>query len=404
MNSNIKTEPKYFYLVTIDILKGFSIFLMIAGHTLLFWDHKIVYKWPDITFAVAFFIAIALLAHPCFFFLYGFNVVDSLLIKKDSSERREIRSRYLKRAMIFFLIAEFCEGSTALVNSPEYLINFLLTWELFHMFALSTILLLLVFEFAWKVESKGYWNHERVIVTVLSVFLILVITIFLLIHDYSNKIGIPGYYVNLDINSILQRTFFEYGQNPVIPWVSFPIVGGLIAVFLNLPHEHRDIVIKKAGVVLTGGILSLIAGFLFLEKERYTSTPTLRPASSSFVFIAIGILTLTTMTLILLIDLNSRYSRKNVNKVLLPVVLVSEISLTLYIVHNVAYIIPPQLIRLIISTEMAILVISIIYALFFIPVAYYWQRWNFKYSLEWMIWKLQRTQWRWWTKPQVKNE
>lgn len=403
MNTTMFIKQQPFYLATIDILKGFCILMMIIGHTILYWDHSIVYKWPDITPVVAVFLSIALIAHPGFFFLYGFNVVNSLLRKEDPVERDETRIRLLKRTVIFFLLAELCEGAAAIINSPEYLLNFLLTWELFHMFALSTFILLIVFEFAWKIESQSSWSHRQVSLTVLTTFLVLIIFFFLLIHDYSNLLRIPGYYVNLDIISILQRAIFEYGQNPVIPWLSFPIVGGLLAVFLNLPFEKKEDLVKKSRVASIGGILVLIIGIMLLVKERYVSTPVLRPASSSFVFIAIGSLVLTTTAMILFIDLNTHNSGKRVKRLFLPAVLVSKISLTLYIIHNIAYIIPQQLTRSLFPTESAILVIGIVYSLIFVPIAFYWQKSGFKYSLEWMIMHLQNAQWRWWIKTPTKS-
>ena len=397
MNKDLKTEQKRFYLATVDILQGVSIFLMIIGHVMLWWDPSIDSRWPDITLPAALIIAIALPAHPGFLFIYGFNVVNSLL-RKEESERRETRYRLLKRTIIFFLIAEFCEGSAALVNRPELLLNFLLTWELFHMFALSTLFLLLVFEFAWWIEEQGYINYKRVIIASLSSFLFLIITIFLLFHDYTNRVGIQSVYVNLNISSILQRALFEYGQNPVIPFFSFPLLGGVIASFLDLPHERKNIVLKKAGVALIGGISALITGIMFLGIERYVSTPILYPASSSFVLITIGVLIITTILLILFIDLRLLYSSQTVNKIFLPIILISKISLTVYIIHNVAFVIPAKLpiIRVLIPSEIAIIVFGILYSLFFVFVAFIWQKWKFNYSLEWMILKLQSAQWQWW--------
>ncbi|MHA2246955.1 MAG: hypothetical protein ACXADY_18565 [Candidatus Hodarchaeales archaeon] len=397
MNPNQKTEHKRFYLTTVDILQGLSILLMVGGHTFFWWDEFIESKWPNMPFAPWIFLAIAQLAHPCFYFLYGFNLVNSLL-RKEKSERSETRNQLLKRTIIFLLIAEVTEASTALVNSPQYLLNFLLTWQLFHLFALTTIFLLLIFEFAWKIETQDFWNHRRVVTTVLSIFLVLVISFFLFFHDYSNNMPFQVHYVNLDFSSILQAIFFEDGQNPVIPWLSFSIIGGLLASFLDLPHEQKNEILKKAGVASTGGLLIFIVGVLFLEKERYISTPMLFPASSSFVLIGLGAFVFSTTIMILFIDLNSLYSNKSINKFFYPFVLVSNISLTVYIVHNVAWIIPAQspLIRLFIPSETAVLVIGILYSLFFILVAYIWQKWKFKFSLEWMILHLQRAQWRWW--------
>lgn len=398
MNIKQVNKQKHFYLVTVDLIQGCLIFVFIIGHTLLWWDSLIGAKWPEIEFAVATFITIALVMPPFFFFLYGFNVVNSLL-RIEESERQETRNRLLKRTIILLLLAELNEGFAGLITSPEHFLNFLLTWELFHVFALTTLFLLLVFEFAWQMEKRDLSNHKRVTTTLLSFFLILIITIFLLFHDYSLSKRIQEVYVNLDINSIFQRIFFEDGQNPLIPFFSFPILGGLIASFLDLPHEQKNNVLKKSVAVLMGGITAVITGMMFLRMERYVSTPIRYPASSSFVFITIGFLILITISGILLLDINSLYSRQTVNKLFFPIVLLSKISLTVFIIHNAAYIIPSEslLIQSLIPSETVAMLLGILYSLFFIFVAFVWQKGNFKYSIEWMIWRLQRANWRWWT-------
>ena len=400
MNKDLKTEQKRFYLASVDILQGLAIFLMVIAHTAIWWDNLIDEKWPNVPFFVAITGAAALLVPPTFFFIYSFNVQNSLLRKGNESERRKNRHRLLKRTIIFLLVAELSEAITALITSPKFLLNFLLTWELFHMFALSTVFLLLIFEIAWQIELKGYWNQRQVTMAVLSISFILVITIFLLYHDYSLSQEIEKVYVNLDAISILQRIIFEDGQNPVIPWLSFTIIGGLTASYLDLPHEQKNAVLKKSGLVIVGGTIILISGILFLGKERYIGPPFHFPASSSYLFIVMGFLVLTTTTMILLIDINSLYTRQSVNKLFLPLVIISKISLTVYIIHNVAFIIPSNspLIQLLIPSVTAAIVVGVLYSSFFVMIAFVWQKWRFKYSLEWMIFNFQKAQWRWWVR------
>ncbi|MHA2295341.1 MAG: hypothetical protein ACXAEU_12825 [Candidatus Hodarchaeales archaeon] len=404
MITNQQITQKQFYLVTVDIIQGISLFIFIIWHTLLWWDELIDTTWPNVEFITFAFMTIALVVPPFFFFLYGFNTVNSLL-RKEESERRETRIRLVKKTLILLLIAEISQGLVGIVISTELLLNFLLTWELFHMFAFSTIFLLFVFEIGWKIEKKSSKNHKRVTTTILLFILILVITIFLIIHDYSLSQGIQEIYVNLDSSSILQRILGEYGQNPLIPFFSFPILGGLVASFLDLPNEQQIVVLKKSGVVLAGGVFAFITGIVFLTIERYVSTPLRYPASTSFVFITIGLLILVTLIGILLLDFNSLQSRQTINKLFLPMVLVSHISLTVFIFHNLAYIIPSEslLIQALIPSENVVLIVGILYSIFFIIVAFIWQKWNYKYSIEMMIWKLQRARWRLWTKKPVET-
>ncbi|MFX1283773.1 MAG: hypothetical protein ACFFB5_08960 [Promethearchaeota archaeon] len=402
MNTSQKVKQEQFYLASVDILQGISVLYFIIWHTMLWWDHYIDSKWPNVLLTTNIFMTTAMVIPPLFFFLYGFNVVNSLLQRTTESDRNNSRTRLIKRTLIFFIIAEFAEGATALVTNPKYLINYLLTWELFHLFSLTTIFLLLIFELAWKLEYKKAYDYRKVSSGVLIFFLGSILAIFLLIHDYSSGLAIEKLYVDLTLDSILKRAMFEYGQNPVIPWLSFPIIGGITANFLDLPHEQKKAVGKKLRLALLSGVVSLVIGTLYLGFERYISTAVYYPASSSFVFISIGTIILSTTILILFIDLNSSSSHQTVLKIFSPLILISKISLTVFIIHNVVYIIPPQtpLLQVLIFSETAAMTTGFIYSIFFIVIAFFWQKRSFKFSLEWTISKLQKAQWRWWINNQ----
>lgn len=393
--SGLLVEEKQFYLVTVDYLQGFSIIFFVIWHTLLWWDGLIDTNWPNIEIPVAIFMTIALVVPPFFFFLYAFNIVNSLL-RKDESERKETRIRFIKKTIIFFLIAELTQGFVGLIIAPEYLINFLLTWEIFHMFALTSLFFLVVFEIAWQLEQRKQYNYRYVVIVTSLLFLLGILGLFLLFHDYSSNRSIHEIYAELNLNSIFERTVFESGQNPLIPFFSFPILGGLIATFLNLPNEKTGIVLKKARIVLLGSIFFLITGFLFLGVEGYVSTPLRYLASSSFIFITIGFLIFTTIGGIMLLDFDTLSSRPKRIKMLLPVLLVSNISLTVFIIHNILFFFPSELhiIQQFLFSETMVLIFGLLYSFCFIILAAFWQKWNYKYSLEWTIAKLQRAQWK----------
>lgn len=398
--SGLLVEKKQFYLVTVDYLQGFSILFFVIWHTLLWWDGNIDTNWPNIEIPVAIFMAVALVVPPFFFFLYAFNIVNSLL-RKTVSDRKETRIRFIKKTIIFFFIAELTQGIVGLeylrkgIVGPEYLINFLLTWEIFHMFALTSLFFLVVFEIAWQLEQRKQYNYRYVVIITSLLFLLGILVSFLLFHDYSSTRSIHGIYVESNLKSMFERTIFESGQNPLIPFFSFPILGGLIATFLNLPNEKTGIALKKAKFVLKGSLFFLITGFLLLGVEWYVSTPLRYIASSSFIFITIGFLIFATIGGVIIFDLDKLSSRRKGIKMLIPVLLVSHISLTVFIIHNILFFFPSelQIIQLFLSSETIVLIFGLLYSFCFIIIAFIWQKWNFKYSLEWMITKLQRTKW-----------
>ena len=392
MNTNLKTKPKPFYLATVDILQGICIFFFLIWHTMIWWDHNVDSTWPNLPIEAFGFMTVALLIPPFFFFLYGFNTVNSLLRQKSIIFRQETRSRLIKKTIIFFVIGEFSEGMAGIVVSPTHLMNYLLTWELFHLFSFSTLVLLIVFEIAWYLERQRGWDYLYAARLILAIILTFIIVIFLIFHDYSGEVGIQGLYTKLNLESIIERIWLEDGQNPVIPWLSFPILGALVAVILELPNEKKNSLLPKIRRISLLGACSLVIGFLLLDREDYLAPPILYPITSSFLFINLGCLILVTLIMVLYIDI---HSNQIIIKVTSPIILISNISLTTFIIHNVAYVIPPDLplVRTLMPSLSAVMLVGVLYCIFFILVAFFWNKWNFKFSVEWMIWKLQRIPW-----------
>jgi hypothetical protein len=391
-----KTENKQgsFYLVSVDILQGICILFFIIWHTMIWWDDLIDSNWPNIQYEAAVFMTVALLIPPLFFFLYGFNVTNSLLRNRGKSKQLETRIKLIKRTILLFILAEISKIIAGLIASPEKLINYIITWELFHLFSISTLILLLVFEVAWYAEINLIWNSKKIATFFSVLILVFIFGIFLIFHDNSNGRGVGGLYTDLNLNSIFKRIIFEDGQNPIIPWISFPIGGSLLALILDLPHEQRNSLVKKGrGIMITGACFLMLGG-LFLSKESFHSPPVHYPASASFIFITMGVLILVTTVMILLLDVSVR---QTINKAFSPVINLSKISLTAFIFHNVAFIIPSEapLIRALLPSITVVMIAGGLYCGFFILVARLWKEWEYKYSVEWLIGKLQVSHWDW---------
>ena len=100
-------EKRKFYLISTDILQGISVYIMVLGHTGLWWDHTLDEQYPnlphgffyDLIFILIFF---AFLIPPGFLFWYTLNSVNSILRKQGKGNDHDIRSRLLKRAVVFF--------------------------------------------------------------------------------------------------------------------------------------------------------------------------------------------------------------------------------------------------------------------------------------------------------------
>ncbi len=400
MSTTDNSSKGRFYIVTTDLIQGIFLFFFVVGHTGLWWDSTLDLRWPNIPLAGSILVTLALVIPPGFLFIYSFNTVNSLLRRVTKEDRIESRTRVIKRGILFILVAELAEATSAIVTSPEHLLNFLLTWELFHMFGLASFVIIIIFQLAWKLEEQKGWNYQKSAFSLMLGVGLLTLILFLIFHDYTQSSRIKGLHVDLNLQSIFERAILDMGQAPLIPFLTFPMVGGCAAVFLNLPHNTREVIVKRIGYTSIIGIIAMISGFLFLSIEPYVGPPVFYPASSPLVFFSIGSNLLMSMIGIYFLDLDSLYGRERINKLIVPIVLVSKITLTVYIVHNFAYVIPSDLpiFQMLLPTLEIVIIFGLFYVGFFILIAAVWQKRRFKYSLEWWILTLQSTPWRWWRK------
>lgn len=396
MNTANKSTQRRFYILSVDLLQGIMIVWFVVGHTGLWWDSTIENKYPNVPPIISLFITLALIIPPGFIFLYAFNTANSLIRRKTTVERKKSRYRVIKRGIIFFLVAEIAEIASALVTQqPQYLLNAILTWELFTQFSFTTFFVLFVFELAWYLESQKKWDYKKIVIVELISCIAIVLTLFSIFHDYTQTNMIDSLFVDLNLNSILQRAVFEVGQAPIIPFTAFSATGALLAVYIDLPNEKKSTIIAKMKKTFLFSLPFVIIGSLLFQVEKYLSPVLLYPTSSPLVFISVGVLPVTMVILIYILDIDSLYSRQSINKMILPLIVLSRITLTVYIVHNFAYVIPPDLpiFELLIQDIHMALLAGLFYTLFFVVIAFIWQKWQFKYSIEWIIWRIQKSQW-----------
>ncbi|MFX0064922.1 MAG: hypothetical protein ACFFC7_22325, partial [Candidatus Hermodarchaeota archaeon] len=309
------------------------------------------------------------------------------------SNRSKLRLRLINKSVIFAIFGFILQGLTTITIAPNQILNFLLSWHVFHMFAFSGVFILLIFELSWWLEEKThidtYLNHRNRLLLLLTISLISILVIFLIFHDYSS-IEEVDLFANLDLLDIFKFAFFDDGRYPVIPWLSFSLIGGIIASFLDLANVERAIMGKRSILVIITGILFLIPGFFFLTIEGFDQAHTFYRATSSFVLITIGMLCLIAIIMLRLLDFNSIYSKRQVNKFLYPLVTISNITFTVYIVHNVFFILDSSFV----TSEIILYLIFIPYWFLFVIIAHIWKKWDYKYSFEWMIRKFENFEWR----------
>ncbi len=327
---------------------------------------------------------LGLMVFPCFLFLYGFNQVNSFLKRGgDILNRNKIRSHAIKRSIIFLfflvitmIIMAFSRGE------PEKSFNYIFNWHLFHLFAFSTIFLLLMWELACWIEEKinGYWSSQQCLTVILLLNFALIIAFFFLFHDYMMKQPV-AFPVQSEIKRIIEYALLDISTSGVIPWLSFPLAGGITASFLDLSNIHKIRVTEKSVILLSVNLIFLVIGLLYSLEERFVSHGIGYTSSFSHVFISIGLIGFIFVILVLLLDIYQKIPRKSTIRLFYPIIIVSKISLTVYLIHPVVGVFDPSLI----PSESVLMSLASLYSLFFVILAHFWQRWDFKYSFEWII-------------------
>ncbi|MHA2073793.1 MAG: hypothetical protein ACW97X_04175 [Candidatus Hodarchaeales archaeon] len=178
-----------------------------------------------------------------------------------------------------------------------------------------------------------------------------------------------------------------------------------MASFLKLSTSSKNEIIRKSKFVYLAGLIFVLIGIVFeISKiEIWISAPVLKPASTSFIFGSIGLLTIGILTMIFSLDFKHKMAPRRINKFILPVVLLGNISLTVFITHNIYYIIDPAIVDalanlLSVSGEFSTILFGLFFSAISMIITMLWANWKFKYSFEWIMINGQKAQWRWWNR------
>ncbi|MFW9779004.1 MAG: acyltransferase family protein [Candidatus Heimdallarchaeota archaeon] len=390
MEVNKRIPSPSFYLFSVDLLKGIGIILMIITHGMIWYDYQAVLTWDQGGVSLIWFFVVLIglfLTFPLFLFVNGFNQINSFLRYSNSEKHGLARDRALKRGFIFLVIASLAQIVVAISYNPSNVLNYVLTWNFFHLFFFSSIFFLALFELVWKLERRGY-NRQSFTIGILLASTLTLIGLFLLFHDYTVSREIPEY-VDLTIPSILGYALIDFGTTPIFPWFSFSLVGALMASILEIIYlKPREKIYLRTLILLMLSIGFLCLGLWLLGTERIISTPMHFPASSSYVLTSLGVLILISLVFLFsfdtptLFDSVTRYPRGKT--LLTPIATLGKISLTIFFLHNLLFFIPPTFL----PSEAWFFSLITLYSVLYILLSLIWEKRRFKYSLEWGIRKL----------------
>ncbi|MHA2331290.1 MAG: hypothetical protein ACXAEU_04620, partial [Candidatus Hodarchaeales archaeon] len=247
------------------------------------------------------------------------------------------------------------------------------------------LLILLIWEVTIWLQGilKGKVNHQKLLASLNFSFFLMILMLFFIFHEYTLNQE-PGFPDTFEILNILERNILDIASYGLIPWIAFPIFGAFTASFLCLPCVEKHNISKKMVSLLILDALFTIIGLMYLTKERVVAPAIVLPSSYPHVFLSIGLIGSITIIMIALLDYYEKLPRESITRFFYPIITLSKITLTVYFFHPVIGFLDPE----IITSETMLLVVSALYSAFFVLIALVWQKWKFKYSLEWLIRKV----------------
>lgn len=280
-------------LITLDLLRGFAIFAMLASHVMLHVyyyanDFDAIMANPVL---IAVFVPIYLASHFRAFFLmismtiHGYIVVRSL---KAGNSSGAVLKKQLITAGLLYLVALFTEGFSAyhgvLGNTLRSgywrgdTINHILHFETLQSIAVSIAFLSTLLVLLYRGEGMA---KERRNVLVLGCFGIILVVLAPFVHEWVNILTGGGYYVDKGQYAFdsVGEFFAKLGlaalagiEQPIFPFMATTCIGGIVGIFMArdtpIPDLPRKGKFAGLGLILTGVLVLAATGF-DVELEFY---------------------------------------------------------------------------------------------------------------------------------------
>ncbi|MCS7298786.1 MAG: heparan-alpha-glucosaminide N-acetyltransferase domain-containing protein [Spirochaetia bacterium] len=376
--SRISTiDDKEQRFISIDILRALSIVLMVIIHSVIYTSSGGDY---DQTLYFVVNSAIGVIPAPLFVFLMGMSLsIMAYRWKQLGLSESRITVSLIIRGFLIFTIGLVFAGAV-------WGIKFIFIWDILTLLGFSTILLTLI----------RNWNS--IVLTILALIIVLVAPILRQLFGYPKFWEYDEYQPPIVLEEIIGG-FLLNGYFPVLPWVSFAILGYVVGRFVLL-NENENIRERNRRVLIIFGISFIVSGFLAFGVGSLLSEGFVKAylmelefyhLSFTMFLILLGICFILFWVLHIMLDL-----KKVEYRWFYPFRVYSLFSLTVYILHHIPIVLIPRIVGWIqfgddyyyyknIFSALEGLLIGLTLVVIFYQLLVLWNKFSGKFSFEWVI-------------------
>ncbi|MHA1146202.1 MAG: heparan-alpha-glucosaminide N-acetyltransferase domain-containing protein [Candidatus Helarchaeota archaeon] len=384
----------------IDIMRGFAILIMIWVHFTMFFSYNalLITNFDGVIYGIL--THSGFISAPFFFTVSGLSLGIATMKRREAKKtERKIFSHVLKRGTLVILLGySFSFIRSFWFLTPDRIFNLIFFWDLLH--SLGLLMILTYFTLFLRMKY-------RVILAVGLLVMMSMMTYLPLLFGYPLFLPLEHLWLGMDylyvprfaswtylmqgnmglvlINFIIQILWC--GNYPIMPWIFFNILGTIVADIIvrytrekNLQGMKRRLMHYSYVLITIGWIIFIISNFVFPLPLHVDPIFYCLECISGFMLMFYGFYRL------------ADYKGFDVG-ILAPIEYPGKLPLTIYFMHGVIIGVLLDGLNLVIPIRSSFffpwaLIPIIGFFLGFIILARFWNGYENRYSLDWMLSKI----------------
>ena len=244
---------------------------------------------------------------PVFFIIVGISLILSIENKRENGiEESKIRKYVLVRTIVIMIISYLLFN--LIIEGP--MSAFLHSWTMLHLIGAGYLITYLILKFSKKIRI------------VIAISLVLISPIIQIVFNYEEI-----HYLYPIQGGIFSNMVFS-GEFPILPWLSYVIIGSVIGELLKESYKNNKIteLLKKLSIfglifIICGGFAQLINIPPYISIEKY-------PCTIPYFIFFLGAVLISLSISYYYLD----YLKKDVSFIS-PFIIYGKFSLTIFLVH-----------------------------------------------------------------------